>query len=461
MNTQQTPQDLKHTNLSTEPQSNNPQLSDKSGKRTMLAAWIGYFSDLFDIYLPVIVLAPVMFIFLPDTVDPQTAVILGGFMFAATIVARPIGSLAFGWIADNLGRRRASLISLTGAAAAVMLMAVLPVFEQVGLWAIGLFILLRFIAGIFLGGAYTGANPLAMENAPIEKRGLYSAIINTGFPISYAAVSLLTFFMLILIPADGPDSPFASWGWRIPFVMGALMSVGIAVYVYLKVPESKTFEDTQEDKQAQNVKTSPIRILFQRDTRKIVLQVFVMMTGLWLATQPIAAVLPTTLVDDVGLSGNTSSATLVIAYLCLAGMNIIYGLAGQRFGRKPVLIFGGLVILLGCSSLYYVIIEFGPQNHALAVACTIAMVSTIVAPFGLAPAYINERFPTKVRATGYGFAYGISVVIPSFFGFYQAGLGTIMPVEYTTIVLIALGGLLAIIGASLGPETKHLDLSKY
>jgi MFS family permease len=426
----------------------------------MIGAWVGYFVDLFDIYLPVVALAPIMAYFLPETLDAGTAAILGGLLFGATIVARPLGSIIFGWIGDAMGRKKATIISMNGAAAITLLMAFLPGHAQIGIAGALLFIALRLIGGVFLGGAYTGANPLAMENAPKSKRGLYSALINTGFPLAYAAISLLTLLLLFLIPADGPESPYAYWGWRIPFVIGAFMAFLVANYVRRQIPESEAFTDTQAKSGAEK-REAPLRRLMRGETRRTLLQVFLLLSGLWLATQPIAATLPKVLVDDVGLSARGTTATLVVGYLLLAVMNVLFGLAGQRFGRRPVLITGGLLITVVCSSLYYVLLEFGTGNPTIAVAAVIALVAIVVAPFGLMPAYINERFPTSVRASGYGFAYGASVVLPSFFGVYQAGLGNFMPIQYATIVLLAVGGLLATIGAFWGPETKHVDLHAF
>jgi hypothetical protein len=91
---------------------------------------------------------------------------------------------------------------------------------------------------------------------------------------------------------------------------------------------------------------------------------------------------------------------------------------------------------------------------------TIAMVVLAASPWGLLPAYINERFCTGVRASGYGLGYSLAVILPSFYAYYQAGLATFMPFEYTALVLLAIGALLIAVGAALGPETKDVDFSE-
>jgi hypothetical protein len=85
---------------------------------------------------------------------------------------------------------------------------------------------------------------------------------------------------------------------------------------------------------------------------------------------------------------------------------------------------------------------------------TIAMVVLAASPWGLLPAYINERFRTGVRASGYGLGYSLAVILPSFYAYYQAGLATFMPFEYTALVLLAIGALLIAVGAALGPRRR-------
>lgn len=107
-------------------------------------------------------------------------------------------------------------------------------------------VLLRFVDGIFLGGEYTGANPLAMEYAPKEKRGKWAAFIHIGFPLSLAAMSLITTGLSRVMPAGSSNSPYLQWGWRIPFFLGALLASGVFLYYVKKVPESKVWASAEK-----------------------------------------------------------------------------------------------------------------------------------------------------------------------------------------------------------------------
>jgi MFS family permease len=153
------------------------------GRRTVIAAHVAFFVDMFDIYLPIVALAPAMMYFTPKNIPASIATTIFYLTFAATLLGRPLGAIIFGHYGDKIGRKRTALVSMIGFALITLLIAFLPGYEQVGLIGVGLLILLRFLDGIFLGGEYTAANPLAMEYAPKNKRGLYGAFIIGGYPL--------------------------------------------------------------------------------------------------------------------------------------------------------------------------------------------------------------------------------------------------------------------------------------
>ncbi|MFZ2241000.1 MAG: MFS transporter [Gordonia amarae] len=432
-----------------------PAYNPKRARRALVGAWLGFFVDLFDIYLPIVVLAPAMDYFVSDDMGTSTVAIVSGAMFAATLIGRPIGAAIFGWIADTMGRKRTTMLAMTGAGAVTLLIACLPGYQQLGMASVVLFVLLRLLAGVFLGGEYTGANPLAMEAAPPHKRGLYSGIINTGFPLAYATVSIITLFLLLGMSSDGPDSTYAQWGWRVPFIIGALLSFGSVVYFYKSVEESEVFETAVQD--SGTAKRSPLRELMERDNMIRLIQVFVLMNGFWLSLQPVAASLPLLLgKDGVGMSSRTVTVILVIAYLSLACVEIAAAVFSQRIGRRRFLIGSAIIMAIAGTLLFLIVVR--TDNLAISIIVSIALVIVVIAPWAVLPAYINERFPTSVRASGYGLAYSLAVIIPSFYAFYQAGLEHIMPFNDTGAVLLVIGALLILFGATWGPETKHVDL---
>lgn len=426
---------------------------DAKTRGAVRGAFLGFYVDLFDIYLPIVVLAPAIIYFVSPELGPDATAIVSASIFASTLLGRPLGAAIFGHFADTIGRRRTALISVTGFGVATLLIALLPGYEQWGIAAVVLLILLRFVDGIFLGGEYTSANPLAMEYSPKEKRGLYSGIIDSAFPLAYASISLITLLLLFLMPSEGVDSPYVQWGWRIPFLIGAALAFAFVYYYSRTVSESELWQHSEKP-------DAPLRSLFQGENLKSFLQVFVLMTGLWLSLQTVAAVLPGVLGTSAGLSSTQVTVTLVVAYLVLTPVIIGSGALSQVTGRRPFLIAVGGIMAVIATLIYYLIISNAVSGFAWIIVLTSVLVSIVVCPFALTPAYVSERFHVGVRASGYGLAYSLAVVPPSFYAFYQAGLATFMPFEYTVLALLVVGALLIAVGAAWGPETKDVEFSR-
>jgi MFS family permease len=426
---------------------------DPRAKHAIRGAWFGFFVDMFDIYLPIVVLAPALIYFVPPDLDTTTKAVISGTIFAATLLGRPVGSVIFGHFADSIGRKRTTIISVSGFGVITGLMALLPGYQQWGLAAVILLIVLRLVDGVFLGGEYTSANPLAMEYSPKEKRGFYSALIMSGYPLAFAAISAITTVLLLFIPAGDINSPYVQWGWRIPFVIGSLLAFALVFYYVYLVDESELFEESGGG-------GSPLRQLFtERENLLSFLQVFVLMTGFWLTLQTVAAILPGLLGSQVGLSQTNTTITLVVANVVLVGGYLASGVISQRVGRRPFLIVYGLVAAVVGTFLYWVLLSAPPQNLFLVILLTTVITLLVVSCWGITTAYINERFQTGIRASAFGIGYSLAVVLPSLYAYYQAGLAAFMPFEYTVLVLLVIGSLLMVVGAVWGPETKDVDFA--
>ncbi len=424
---------------------------NKRARDALKGAFVGFYVDLFDIYLPIVVLAPAIIYFVSPEMSASATAIVSASIFAATLVGRPVGAAIFGHFADTIGRKRTAIISVAGFGAATLLIALLPGYEQWGITAVILLIALRFIDGIFLGGEYTSANPLAMEYAPREKRGLYSGIIDSAFPLAYASISLITLFLLFLLPSEGVNSPYVQWGWRIPFVIGAVLAFAFVVYYARTVSESELWQHSEKPE-------APLKSLFRGENLRSFLQVFLLMNGLWLTLQTVAAVLPGVLAQT-GLSSTQVTVTLVVAYLVLAPVIVAAGALSQVTGRRRFLMVVGAIMATLATALYYLIISGAVSGLLWVIVLTSVLVSIVVCPFALTPAYVSERFHVGVRASGYGLAYSLAVVLPSFYAFYQAGLSVFMPFEYTVLALLVVGSLLIAVGAAWGPETKDVEFT--
>jgi MFS family permease len=431
----------------------SPDLAAKRRSAT-LGAFFAEFVDMFDIYLPTVILTPALMYFQPAQLSPGLAGILTSLVFATTLVGRPVGAAIFGALADRIGRRKTTIASVSGFGVITLLIAFVPGYTTLGIASYWLLIVLRFLDGICLGGGYTGALPLAMEYSPKHRRGLLGGVILAAFPLAYIVINLVGMASFAIFPLAGPDSPYAVWGWRIPFVLGSLLALALAVYYVRSVSESEIWEASEK-------KSFPLRNLLKGSTGKSFLQVFTMMTGFWLTQNLVTLYLPTTVLHTfLKLSNTQLTLTLLIAYACLVVSYIGSGILGQRIGRRRFFMILGPSIAIFGSVLLALLVTGTGLSFGMVVLLVCAFSVLVTAPWGVVLPYINERFHTDVRASGFGLGFSVSVIIPSFYAFYLEGLGQFMPYALASIVLLVIGGVLGAVGAAAGPETKDVDFTR-
>jgi MFS family permease len=445
--------DMAATEAKVAPQKEEP--LTPQARRAIWGAFIGFFVDNYDIFLPVIALAPAIAYFIPGTLDPTTAAVASAMIFATTLIGRPLGALIFGHFADTLGRKRTTVVAVGGFGVITLLIALLPGYQHWGTSVIFIFIALRLIDGIFLGGEYTSANPLAMEHCPKSKRGFYGAFIQSAASVGTAAISLVTLAVLLFVPAGSLDSPYVQWGWRIPFLVGAVMAFALAYYYQYSVEESEVWKKSEQVAHTE----SPIKALFRGENLRSFLQVFVVMSGFWLLLNASLAVMPGLLATQMGVRGVSLTFALVIAYVVLAVVYVMGGAISQRIGRRAYLMASSAVSAVFGTFFYYLLLNTVPGNTLMITLLTTITTVLVVAPGALGTVYINERFQTGVRASGFGLGYSLAIVLPAFYVFYQAGLAHFMPFNYTVLVLVVIGAALIFVGAAWGPETKDVDFA--
>jgi hypothetical protein len=392
-----------------------------SARRALIAGCVGFAVDFFDIYLPVLALAPVTEYFQPPGLSGTASTTLYFFIFAATLLGRPCGAVIFGHWADRIGRRRTTMVSIVGFGTFTFLIACLPGYATIGLASLILLIAFRFIGGVFMGGEYTSNNTLALEVVPKARRGFVGGVLQGAYPIGFFLVSVVT---SILLSATTPPE-YLLWGWRIAFIFGAILAFLFVVY-YIKVPESSLWIHSEKS-------SAPLKDVVSGDHLKNLVQIFIMMVGFWFGSQSLISVMPGVLIHQLHVPSKLMTNGLLITSFVQFFAFVGFGLLGQMIGRRLAITLSGFLILIGGSGLY-----------ALA--------------GGIVTTYICERFPTHVRASGYGIGYSLAVIIPAFAGVYMLALRQIMPYAYTPVVLIALSGILIVIGALVGPETRDVEL---
>jgi MFS family permease len=416
-------------------------------RKCIIAGFIGFAVDFFDIYLPAMVLTPVITYFEPKYLSTAMTTTIYYFTVATTLLGRPFGAVIFGHWADKIGRRRVTMISIAGFGTLTGLVALLPGYSTIGVWSLVLLLALRFIGGIFMGGEYTSNNTLALEIVPKHRRGFVGGLLQGAFPVGFGAVSLAASIML----AVTTKQQYYDWGWRMPFLFGCALAFVFLLY-YRTVPESPLWEQSEKS-------SAPLKEVLSGTHLRNLGQVFLMMSGFWLVGQP-GAVLPSIMIQHLHIPSETTTNTFLVASFGLFFSFMFFALLGQMIGRRRAIVAGSLVVLIVEPALYYAMIVNATNGGSLGLTLALAVIFQVllIAPWGIVTTYICERFPTHVRASGYGMGYSLAIIIPSFSGIYLLWLSNLMPYLMTPIVLIAIAPLLMIIGALMGPETRDVEL---
>jgi len=436
----------------------NPGLAETTtpeliARRAVRAGYFGYFVDMFEVYLPIAVLTPALEYFIPAGLSAANRATIFSVVFAISLMGRPIGSLIFGHFGDRLGRRRITLISVGGFAVATLLVAALPGYGTWGGASIATLLVLRLVDGIFIGGEYTAANPLAMEYSHKEKRGLNAALIHVGYPAALVCVSLLTVSILKVAPGGDAGSAYAVWGWRLPFLIGALLAGALFFYYYYMVPESEVWRSSKKN-------AAPLKEIFAGADLRRLGQLVVVMSGAWLTLDTTVAAFPGVINAVLGVKSPDVNTGILIGAAISVPIFPLMGILSQKFGRRPVIAILGLLNLLPASALYYVLVA-GAYHDSIKLIGLIALILVLTTPvWAVITPYLTESFRTEIRSSGYGVSYSLAAILPGLYSFYMLGLANFMPYEFSPIVLLALGGLMLTLGALAGPETKHVDFNR-
>ena len=190
------------------------------------ASAIGTVIEWYDFYLYAVLATFLAPIFFPG--DPTAQVLSALATFGAGFAVRPFGAIVFGHIGDKIGRKVAFLLTVSIMGGATVLVGLLPGYESIGLLAPIILVTLRMLQGLALGGEYGGAAIYVAEHAPDNRRGLYTSWIQTTATIGlFLALAVILIFRLTL-----GNETFAEWGWRIPFLLGAVLVI-VALYIRL------------------------------------------------------------------------------------------------------------------------------------------------------------------------------------------------------------------------------------
>jgi MFS family permease len=293
-------------------------------------------------------------------VNETTGFIFALAAFAAGFAVRPFGALVFGRIGDVVGRKNTFLVTMAIMGVSTFVVGLLPGYDQIGVAAPILLVLMRLLQGLALGGEYGGAATYVAEHAPDNKRGLYTAWIQT-------TATLGLFMSLLVIMATRammPPAQFADWGWRIPFLASIVLLV-ISLWIRLQLAESPVFQKMKDEGAGSK---APLKESFARwgNAKLVLLALFGAVAGqavVWYTGQFYALFFLERMVKVDGLTANTMVA---LALLIGAPFFIVFGWLSDKIGRKPIIMAGCALAALTYFPLFTALTE--AANPALAQA---------------------------------------------------------------------------------------------
>ncbi|MEO5642124.1 MAG: MFS transporter [Bacteroidia bacterium] len=321
-------------------------------------------------------------------------------IFAVGFLMRPIGGWLFGRIADKGGRKRSMTLSVLLMSFGSLLIAFTPAYSSIGVLAPVLLLSARLIQGLSVGGEYGVSATYLSEMATEKRRGFYSSfqyVTLVGGQLIALGIQLILQKWLLT------DEQLHAWGWRIPFVIGAILSL-IALYLRKSLHETEAFE-AQKEKNA--AKKGSMKELLKHP--KAVLTVIGLTLGGTLAFYTYTTYMQKFLVNTVHLSKNDSTLLSFISLLLFIFLQPVFGALSDKIGRKPLLISFGILGTIFTVPLLTTLSHTESQGTAfLLLMAGLIIVSGYTSINAIVKA---ELFPAQVRALGVGLPYALTVAI--------------------------------------------------
>ena len=417
-------------------------------RRVVMASLIGTTVEWYDFFLYGSAAALVFNkLFFPEF-DPLTGTLLAFATYALGFVARPVGGIVFGHFGDRIGRKRLLMLSLILMGVATVLIGLLPTYAQIGIWAPLALIALRLVQGFAVGGEWGGAVLMAAEHGDAARRGFWASWPQAGVP----AGNLLAAAVLAVMAAVQTEADFLAWGWRVPFILSALLVV-VGWYIRNRVAESPMFEKEIDEAEA-SAKVPAMEVLTERP------KALVLGAGLRVGeniSYYILTVFSLTYLVDVS---HESRSLALNALLIGAAVQFFaspgFALLSDRIGRRPVYALGAFGLAAWC------FVMFGLLGSGDNVSIVLALVVGLVlhgAMYGPQAAFITELFPTRIRYSGVSLAYQLTSIVagslaPIIALWLYKEYGSATPVAIYVGVACVISG----ISALLARETKGLEL---
>ncbi len=434
--------------METVSKTNEAQLKPMSVYPGALVGWIMDSFDLSMMFLLVPVLADIFF-----PANYGLAIIGTWSIYTTTFIFRPVGGVIFGRLGDRIGRKNSMVITLFGLGIIIFATGFLPTYAAIGVAAPVILFVFRIITGIFGGGEYGNSASILTESVASKKRGVWGAAIQSGYPIGYTLAALFFLALHYMFPG----AQFGATGWRWMFWIG-IIPVIIGLVVRYRMPESALW--SKLSKSAELSKTPFRELISDRKNLVGALTGMLAMTGIAWVYGLTLGFYPTAL-QYKGFMAFPDFLYVVVAAILFSLVGYMTsGLVSDRIGRKRMIYIYSITAIIFAIPLTYAIFTraLGPVGVGV-FAAVLAFLTTGI--YGVIPAFLSEKFPTRIRSTGVGLGFNGGFIIGNWstvFLLLIVAIGAANFYVYLGIFII-IGELFILVSALLSKETKGKDLN--
>ena len=361
-------------------------------RQVAFASFIGTAIEWYDFFLYGTAAALVFpALFFPEF-SPLAGLLASFAIFGVGFFARPVGGVVFGHFGDRVGRKSMLVITLLVMGGATFLIGLLPTFEQVGILAAILLVVLRFLQGFAVGGEWGGATLMAVEHAPDESRNFYASWPQMGAPAGLVlSTAVFTAFSSL------PDEQFFAWGWRVPFLLSIVL-IGVGLFIRLRVLESPAFARVKELGTESRV---PLLEVLRDYPAAAILAIGVVLVNIGGYYIVITFTL-SYVTEQLGVARNVPLIGLLLAGVAEIAGILIFAYVADRVGKRPVALWSALVIFLLAFPFFWLV---NTEVPVLIWAAMSLWTFAAGALYGITGVFIAELFEARVRYSGISFGY--------------------------------------------------------
>lgn len=389
-------------------------------------------------------------ILLPKMGNEYDAIIAAFITYAVGFIARPLGGVVFGHLGDRVGRKQTLQITIMMIGIATVLMGCLPSYQQIGVWAPILLVVLRFIQGLALGGEWGGAVLLVAEHAPDGQRAFWSSWPQAAVPLGNVLATLVLWIMTsVLAPAE-----FLSWGWRVAFWLSAVV-VLVGYYIRTRITDAPVFQEAKAEMDREKSTGFGVWEVLRKYPRGVLVGM-----GLRFAENILYYLVVTFSIVYLGTALKVNTAEILgmiaVAHVCHFIAIPLVGRLADRVGRRPVYLAGAI---LGGTWGFWAFPAFGTRNTWIVVLTIIVGLLFHSLMYAAQPAIMAEMFPTRMRYSGVSIAYQVTSIV-------AGSLAPVLATEWLkttgswwpTAVYLAVAGVITVVAALCLRETSGISL---